>query len=71
MNSQKNRGLWTVWNYNRIYLFRTVCFIFLKKTLLHITHSEKYMRTTKAGGLNGLRPAEKREEFTWMKEGFN
>ena len=31
------------------------CSIALTLTLLHITHSEKYMRKTKAGGLNGLR----------------
>ena len=37
----------------------------LPLALLHITHSEKkFVRTTKAGGLNGPRSAKKREEFT-------
>ena len=32
---------------------------------------EKYMRTTKAEGLNGVRSAQKKsEEFTWIKEGL-
>ena len=33
--------------------------------------TEKYMRTTKAACLNGLRSAKTLEEFTWLKEGFN
>ena len=34
---------------------------------------EEHMRTNKAGVLNGLTSAQKkkkREEFTWIKEGF-
>ena len=44
------------------------CKIFLNfnfnLTLLHITHYEKYMRTTEAGGLNGLRSAKKTVKLT-------
>ena len=32
---------------------------------------EKYMRTTKGEGLNGVSSAQKKsEEFTWIKEGL-
>ena len=49
-----------------------ICYGIFWSGQLHITHSEKkFLRTTKAGGLNGLRSAKKREEFTWIKEGVN
>ena len=48
-----------------------IIIIIIITTLLHITTPEKYMRTTRAVGLNDLRSAKKREEFTWIKEGFN
>ena len=49
------------WIWNWLFGWTEFCNENFNLTLLHITHSEKYMRTTKATGLNGLRSAKKRE----------
>ena len=45
----------------------------LLSSLLHITHSEKYMTAAKAGGWKWpmVSREKKCEEFTWIKESFN